>query len=64
MSSVGTVSLYISPDCDSVAVCEHGRSEIGERSLNCGTEVWMGLLLDGCVMGLFLFRGQELRRTV
>jgi hypothetical protein len=24
----------------------------------------MGLLLDRCVVALFLFRGQELRRTV
>ena len=60
---MGTVSLYISTDYDSVAVCEHGRSEIGERLLNCGTEVSLGLL-DWCVVGLFLFRGQELRRTV
>ena len=27
-------------------------------------DVSMGLMLDGCVVGLFLFRGQELRRTV
>ena len=33
-------------------------------SLNCGSEVSMGLLLDGCVVGLFLFREQELRITV
>lgn len=34
------------------------------HSLYCGTEVLIGLLLDGCVVALFLFRGQELRRTV
>ena len=27
------------------------------RSLNCGSDVSMGLLLDGCVVGSFSFTG-------